>query len=92
MVIMKYLKRAVNYFIVAAAIAALSSPIANAAEPLRVEGGQIAVANPDASGIKVFKGIPYASPPVGELRLGGSAGPSASSRIQPAIAPLLSIT
>src|SRR5262249_45806618 len=39
-----------------------------AAEALQVEGGQIANAAPDASGIRVFKGIPYAAPPVGELR------------------------
>jgi para-nitrobenzyl esterase len=38
------------------------------AESLQIEGGQIADAAPDASGIRVFKGIPYAAPPVGELR------------------------
>ena len=37
-------------------------------ESLQIEGGQIADAAPDASGIRVFKGIPYAAPPVGELR------------------------
>jgi len=62
------MKRALGYLFVAAAIVALSWPIANAAEPIRLEGGQIADANPDASGIRVFKGIPYAAPPVGELR------------------------
>ncbi len=40
----------------------------SAAEPLRVEGGQIADAAPDISGIRAFKGIPFASPPIGELR------------------------
>jgi para-nitrobenzyl esterase len=45
----------------------LSTP-SDAAEPLRLEGGQIADAVADASGIRVFKGIPYAAPPVGELR------------------------
>jgi para-nitrobenzyl esterase len=39
-----------------------------AAAPLHVEGGQIADAAPDALGIRVFKGIPYAAPPVGDLR------------------------
>src|SRR5215472_6538591 len=39
-----------------------------AAEPLRLETGQIADPAPDAFGLRVFKGIPYAAPPVGELR------------------------
>src|SRR5215475_11216523 len=39
-----------------------------AAEPLHVEGGAIADTAPDAQRIRVFKGIPYAAPPVGSLR------------------------
>jgi para-nitrobenzyl esterase len=41
---------------------------ADAGPPLRVEGGQIADAALDAAGIRVFKGIPFAAAPVGELR------------------------
>jgi para-nitrobenzyl esterase len=54
-----------------AAIAALAqtafASISPAAEP-RVDGGAIADVAPDPLGIRAFKGIPYATPPVGELR------------------------
>jgi Carboxylesterase family len=52
----------------AAAFAAIFLTGARAADSLRIEGGQIAGAVPDASGIRVFNGIPHAAPPVGELR------------------------
>jgi para-nitrobenzyl esterase len=51
-----------------AGLAAAFFPGASAAESLQIEGGQIANSTPDASGIRVFKGIPYAAPPVRELR------------------------
>ena len=51
-----------------AALATIFLTGAGTAESLQIEGGQIADAAPDASGIRVFKGIPYAAPPVGELR------------------------
>ena len=55
-----------------AAVAVLATMVLStlpcAAESLRVEGGQIADVAPDASGVRAFRGIPYAAPPVGELR------------------------
>lgn len=37
-------------------------------EPLRIDGGLISGAATETPGVRVFKGIPYAAPPVGDLR------------------------
>jgi para-nitrobenzyl esterase len=51
-----------------ATVAAIVLTGARSAASLQIEGGQIVDAAPDATGIRVFKGIPYAAPAVGELR------------------------
>ena len=38
------------------------------AQALSIDGGALAVPRPDQSGVRVYKGIPYAAPPVGEMR------------------------
>src|SRR5947209_20120596 len=35
---------------------------------LTIESGALAVPAPDASGVRAYKGVPYAAPPVGRLR------------------------
>jgi para-nitrobenzyl esterase len=37
-------------------------------ENLAIESGALAIPEPDASGVRVYKGVPYAAPPVGPLR------------------------
>ena len=48
--------------------AALAAGPARVSPAVRVDGGQIAGVSADVDGVTVFKGIPYAAPPVGELR------------------------
>jgi para-nitrobenzyl esterase len=35
---------------------------------LSIEGGKLGMPQPDASGVRAYKGIPYAAPPIGPLR------------------------
>lgn len=52
----------------AAIFAAAVSTVTYAGPALQIEGGQVADVTPGPSGVRVFKGIPYAAPPIGELR------------------------
>jgi para-nitrobenzyl esterase len=38
------------------------------AKTLSIEGGAITISEPDANGVRVYKGIPYAAPPLGRSR------------------------
>ncbi len=35
---------------------------------LAIEGGALAIPEPDANGVRAYKGVPYAAPPMGRLR------------------------
>jgi para-nitrobenzyl esterase len=51
-----------------AAIAGSVLLSAHAAEPLHIEGGTVANVAPNENGVRAFLGLPYAAPPVGDLR------------------------
>jgi para-nitrobenzyl esterase len=67
---MRSFMHAAKWFSTAVVTALSAFPLtgSHAADSLQVEGGLIADPAPVGSGIRVFKGIPYAAPPVGELR------------------------
>ncbi len=50
------------------ALAMASLPLAAVDQPVRIESGLVSGTAGVSSGIQVFKGIPYAAPPVGDLR------------------------
>src|SRR4051795_6670652 len=52
----------------AAVVAIVFSTAPGAAETIKLDSGAIADVAPDASGIRLFKGIPFAAPPTGDLR------------------------
>src|SRR5690349_20317511 len=66
--ILRQAAKGLSKTIVAVLAAAAISAAPCTSQVLQIEGGEIADVAPDASGIRVFKGIPYAAPPVGDLR------------------------
>jgi para-nitrobenzyl esterase len=50
------------------AMALTSSSVAVISDPIRVEQGLLTGTNGDSADVRVYRGVPFASPPVGDLR------------------------
>ncbi|MGH9844260.1 MAG: carboxylesterase family protein, partial [Blastocatellia bacterium] len=69
-------------FLTASGLTRPSTRIVDAIRPIRVDGGLLAAAPADATGVRVFKGIPYAAPPVGQRRWQAPASVEAWSGVR----------
>src|SRR6516162_2707241 len=56
------------FFVLIAALVPWRFTLAAVEDPVRVDGGIISGVPGSTSEVRVFKGIPYAAPPVGDLR------------------------
>ncbi len=64
----------------------LGSSLHVSADPIRISTGLISGATTDADGVvRVYKGIPYAAPPVGDLRWKAPAPPASWEGIRESI-------
>jgi para-nitrobenzyl esterase len=61
-------KLALSALAAACVVAAASSAVAAVAEPVQLDAGRLGGSVESAPGIREFRGIPFAAPPVGELR------------------------
>jgi para-nitrobenzyl esterase len=61
----------IGAFAAAFVLAMTLAPHARAGDQVRLDSGVIEGAGADAAGIRAFKGIPFAAPPVGDLRWKG---------------------
>ncbi len=59
-------------------------PLALFADPVKTDTGLISGANGTTPGVRVYKGIPYAKPPVGELRWKAPQAPAAWTGVRQA--------
>lgn len=62
------MRREISFACAVLACLATAPALARAAAELTIDGGSIAAAAPLADGVRVYKGLPYAAPPVGPLR------------------------
>jgi hypothetical protein len=60
--------KSVSFFLLAAITMATMVSCSKASPVVTVTGGKVEGVPSDSAGVMVFKGIPYAAPPVGDLR------------------------
>jgi para-nitrobenzyl esterase len=69
--------RSVVVLFILTVMALTSSSIASISDPIRVDQGLLAGTNGDSADVRVYRGVPFAAPPVGELRWKAPLPPAA---------------